>query len=183
MTVLLKTVIARSGADEEIHSFFTKKNGLLRRFAPLRKRFAFVAGNDDAGAPTQGRHTPRMRGYPLRRSFSIPSLASRNTGSFPQEIVSCVALATLKIRGVMSDNFCGSFRVRHIRQAPARKSLWEDQMTANLAAPRACTAIVTVILCSTTALPTIATAADRGLGTDEAAACAAMSSAGTGATR
>jgi hypothetical protein len=23
------------------------KNGLLRRFAPLRKRFAFVAGNDD----------------------------------------------------------------------------------------------------------------------------------------
>jgi hypothetical protein len=25
------------------------KCGLLRRFAPLRKRFAFVAGNDDAG--------------------------------------------------------------------------------------------------------------------------------------
>ena len=40
-------------------------------------------------------------------------------------------------------------------------------MTTNLAAPRACTAIATVILCSTTALPTIATAADRGLGTDE----------------
>jgi flagellar biosynthetic protein FliQ len=25
-----------------------QKDGLLRRFAPLRKRFAFVAGNDDA---------------------------------------------------------------------------------------------------------------------------------------
>jgi hypothetical protein len=24
-----------------------EKNGLLRRFAPLRKRFAFVAGNDE----------------------------------------------------------------------------------------------------------------------------------------
>jgi hypothetical protein len=31
-----------------------------------------------------------------------------------------------EIRGVMSDNFCGSFRVRHIRQAPARESPWED---------------------------------------------------------
>jgi hypothetical protein len=25
-----------------------RKNGLLRRFTPLRKRFAFVAGNDDS---------------------------------------------------------------------------------------------------------------------------------------
>jgi len=123
---------------------------------------------------------PRACGVP-----STPQLFDFITGISEYWIVptgdcSCVALATLKIRGVMSDNFCGSFRVRHIRQAPARKSPWEDQMTTNLAAPRACTAIATVILCSTTALPTIATAADRGLGTDEAAACAAMSSAGTG---
>jgi hypothetical protein len=30
MTVLLQTVIARSGADEAIHSFFTQQDGLLR---------------------------------------------------------------------------------------------------------------------------------------------------------
>jgi hypothetical protein len=45
-------------------------------------------------------------------------------------------------------------------------------MMTNLAAPRARTAIVSVILCSITTLPTIADAADRGLGTDAAAACA-----------
>src|SRR6266704_3397028 len=31
---------------EAIHLAVQRKNGLLRRFAPLRKRFAFVAGND-----------------------------------------------------------------------------------------------------------------------------------------
>ena len=36
------------------------KRGLLRRFAPLRKRFAFVAGNDDNVVPAHaGTHTPR----------------------------------------------------------------------------------------------------------------------------
>ena len=33
--------------SEAIHRVTERKNGLLRRFAPLRKRFAFVAGNDD----------------------------------------------------------------------------------------------------------------------------------------
>jgi hypothetical protein len=33
--------------SEAIHLAAERKNGLLRRFAPLRKRFAFVAGNDD----------------------------------------------------------------------------------------------------------------------------------------
>jgi hypothetical protein len=56
-------------------------------------------------------------------------------------------------------------------------------MMTNRAAPRACTAIASVILCSITTLPTIATAADRSLGADAAAACAALSSAGTGAAR
>jgi hypothetical protein len=42
----LSTVIARSVSDEAIHSRDMKEDGLLRRFAPLRKRFAFVAGND-----------------------------------------------------------------------------------------------------------------------------------------
>jgi len=56
-------------------------------------------------------------------------------------------------------------------------------MMTNSAAPRARTAIVSVILCSITTLPTIADAADRGLGADAAAACAALSGAGTGAAR
>ena len=34
--------------SEAIHLAALRMNGLLRRFAPLRKRFAFVAGNDDA---------------------------------------------------------------------------------------------------------------------------------------
>jgi hypothetical protein len=33
--------------SEAIHRATRRKYGLLRRFAPLRKRFAFVAGNDD----------------------------------------------------------------------------------------------------------------------------------------
>jgi hypothetical protein len=33
---------------EAIHRRAKKEDGLLRRFAPLRKRFAFVAGNDVA---------------------------------------------------------------------------------------------------------------------------------------
>jgi hypothetical protein len=33
--------------SEAIHRAAQRKSGLLRRFAPLRKRFAFVAGNDD----------------------------------------------------------------------------------------------------------------------------------------
>jgi hypothetical protein len=45
-------------------------DGLLRRFAPLRKRFAFVAGNDDVSmrfihaktkCPAQGRAQRRIR--------------------------------------------------------------------------------------------------------------------------
>ena len=32
--------------SEAIHTTAKRKNGLLRRVAPLRKRFAFVAGND-----------------------------------------------------------------------------------------------------------------------------------------
>jgi hypothetical protein len=32
--------------SEAIHRCCGKKAGLLRRFAPLRNRFAFVAGND-----------------------------------------------------------------------------------------------------------------------------------------
>ena len=32
--------------SEAIHLAATRKNGLPRRYAPLHKRFAFVAGND-----------------------------------------------------------------------------------------------------------------------------------------
>jgi hypothetical protein len=35
-----------ASVSEAIHGAARRKNGLLRRFAPLRKRFAFVAGND-----------------------------------------------------------------------------------------------------------------------------------------
>jgi tannase/feruloyl esterase len=51
----------------------------------------------------------------------------------------------------------------------------------NLIAPLARTASVTLLLCGATGLPAIA--ADRSLGADAAAACAALSGAGTGATR
>jgi len=54
-------------------------------------------------------------------------------------------------------------------------------MMTNLIAPWVCTAIATVFMCS--ALPTVAAAADRGLGADAVAACAALSGAGTGATK
>jgi hypothetical protein len=39
--------------SEAIHSLSKSADGLLRRCAPLRKRFAFVAGNDDRGNNTR----------------------------------------------------------------------------------------------------------------------------------
>jgi hypothetical protein len=40
---------------EAIHLAMERKNGLLRRFAPLRKRFAFVADNDGGELAAQRR--------------------------------------------------------------------------------------------------------------------------------
>jgi hypothetical protein len=54
-------------------------------------------------------------------------------------------------------------------------------MMTNLIATRLCIATAALYLCGAVALPVAATAADRSLGND--AACAALSSAGTGATR
>src|SRR6187397_3133475 len=39
----------------------TRGDGLLRRFAPLRKRFAFVAGNDGCGDAVSGRLVAEIR--------------------------------------------------------------------------------------------------------------------------
>jgi hypothetical protein len=44
MATHFETVII--SVSEAIHFAKQRKNGLLRRFAPLRKRSAFVAGND-----------------------------------------------------------------------------------------------------------------------------------------
>jgi hypothetical protein len=65
-----KTIVIAS-ASEAIHAAAKRKNGLLRRFAPLRKRFAFVAGNDEK------RHnctiSPRIprEFWPARSALSI----------------------------------------------------------------------------------------------------------------
>jgi hypothetical protein len=55
-----------------------RKNGLLRRFAPLRKRFPFVAGNDDSQiiVLTLRSSSPAHAEDPVRRGFSVQSLAS-----------------------------------------------------------------------------------------------------------
>jgi hypothetical protein len=43
---VIQAALAIVITSEAIHLSAQSKNGLLRRFAPLRKRFAFVAGND-----------------------------------------------------------------------------------------------------------------------------------------
>jgi hypothetical protein len=43
---MVMTALRHCERSEAIHLAAERKNGLLRRFAPLRKRFAFVAGND-----------------------------------------------------------------------------------------------------------------------------------------
>src|SRR5882672_2975521 len=48
-TSMVMTALRHCERSEAIHLAAERKNGLLRRFAPLRKRFAFVAGNDGAG--------------------------------------------------------------------------------------------------------------------------------------
>src|SRR5260370_962326 len=60
-------------------------------------------------------------------------------------------------------------------------SPWEDKTMTDLLAPRARAAIAAIFLCCVA--PSIATAADRGLGNDAAAACAALSGTGTGTTK
>src|ERR1700737_943683 len=60
-------------------------------------------------------------------------------------------------------------------------SPWEDKTMTDLLAPRARAAIAAIFLCGVA--PSIATAADRGLGNDAAAACAALSGTGTGTTK
>ena len=54
-----QVAVARSSlrAKRSNPSFFLLRHGLLRRFAPLRKRCAFVAGNDGGGA-NDSRHFP-----------------------------------------------------------------------------------------------------------------------------
>ena len=42
-----RTSLRHCERSEAIHAATQRKNGWLRRFTPLRKRFAFVAGNDD----------------------------------------------------------------------------------------------------------------------------------------
>jgi hypothetical protein len=42
----LRSIKRHCERSEAIHRAAIRKNGLLRRFAPLHKRFAFVAGND-----------------------------------------------------------------------------------------------------------------------------------------
>ncbi len=56
-------------------------------------------------------------------------------------------------------------------------------MTANLMPARTCIAIAAILLCCATVAPTIATAANRSLGDNAAAACTALSDAGNGATK
>src|ERR1700689_761888 len=65
-------------------------------------------------------------------------------------------------------------------RACANKSAGGTRMT-NLIASRACMVIAAVSLCS--ALPNSAASAEHSLGADPAAACAALSGAGTGATK
>src|ERR1700682_3921045 len=57
----------------------------------------------------------------------------------------------------------------------------EDKTMTDLLAPRARAAMPAIFMCSVA--PFIATAADRGLGNDAAAACAALSGTGTGTTK
>src|SRR6266404_7027004 len=51
--------------SEAIHLAAQRKTGLLRRFAPLRKRFAFVAGNDGGTSPSLRANGSRKRARPL----------------------------------------------------------------------------------------------------------------------
>ncbi len=54
----MRTTVIASEAKQSIAPR-NGKNGLLRRYAPLRKRLAFVAGNDDQPI-SASRHTPRL---------------------------------------------------------------------------------------------------------------------------
>jgi hypothetical protein len=61
--------------SEAIHFAAQRNNGLLRRFAPLRKRFAFVAGNDgnrSVAAPAIAALRNKLAAC-LVRSFGVTS--------------------------------------------------------------------------------------------------------------
>jgi len=61
-----------------------KQSGLLRRFAPLHKRYAFVAGNDaDGVAPTDG-VIPAQAGIQYAAAYRFNHKRLWNTGSSGQ---------------------------------------------------------------------------------------------------
>src|SRR5256885_15179130 len=88
-----------------------RKCGLLRRFAAVRKRIAFVAGNNDGmsslarlphASNVKRPNTLSLRSsysahaeYPVRRGLSIDHQRLWNTGSsaFADDDTDCVALA------------------------------------------------------------------------------------------
>ncbi len=72
------TVIA-SEAKQSIER--QNKNGLLRRFAPVRKRFAFIAGNDEDGAA-----------YLPGRNSKLSNPAAMLTPTWPCTLSGCSAI-------------------------------------------------------------------------------------------
>ena len=62
-------VLRHCERSEAIHGAAQRKNGLFRRFAPLRKRFALVAGNDGRHKFAFSRRNP-PEFYPARSALS-----------------------------------------------------------------------------------------------------------------
>jgi hypothetical protein len=60
-----------------------RKNGLLRRFAQLRKRFAFVAGNDEENPGSFGR---ALRSAPFRDNLRRLCGRGLSSGTSPERI-------------------------------------------------------------------------------------------------
>src|SRR6267378_2737768 len=83
--------------SEAIHLAAQRKTGLLRRCAPLRKRFAFVAGND--GGARASRHCEPTGRAPMtapRRSnpcLSVIASAAKQSISLRKEKLDCFVAA------------------------------------------------------------------------------------------
>src|SRR5882762_4853566 len=84
--------------SEAIHLAAQRKTGLLRRFAPLRRRFAFVAGNDGGARASRhceptGRANARRRAPRSNPCLSVIASAAKQSISPRKERLDCFVAA------------------------------------------------------------------------------------------
>src|SRR5437899_3257811 len=88
-----------------------RRDGLPRRFAPLRKRFAFVAGNDEEDATLIYDDTPQKEGPP-KRAFENAVVRRSRSGGLGVDLGKIVLHVLGTVGDELAEIFGGGLRPR-----------------------------------------------------------------------